>query len=754
MAVLASKGTASVTLAIGETLNVLAGGQGVAVLKGGASKGQSVELGASVRKIGPFPFAMPITINSQNGAITYYVGADSAAPHVDIEGEYDAETGNAVLDDPSREVLTDSGALWPASTYIGELLKDTTGLVNQRDQIEAAMIASAASDQILVIDRVVQVDATGGNEIYIPNGLKMKFVGAGRIDGLWDTNPLFIALHANFEISDLDVLYIGPGLVAATNYNTSPGSDAGFDANGRLKTRMQTYHGNTFSGAGRPVWYGPHAFMAGLMVLGQSSGTLTGKTRFRSPSSATADNFIPWVIAGKGQWNPNVTGITSTTGTLTPDASISQPSLVIEDLFVDGAIMGIQGEFSRLDVKRTRSYRYTDLMAADGSLIGGVAGNGVPPPHLFYINERNDHINIIDTIDYGLWVTNNADPKARRDPAVGSCCSLKVGAQRGGVNGYKSYRPDGFADVLGDQSGYGQSAYTIENFYAEYDSTVCGSQFPSIRFPSPPYIGTTIQNGKLVDTATQTTIAVLGYNTDANNRRITVQNVEVEMQDFGGTNYPGCYFNGSGHSVDVRYRFKAHSATQTARGVIAYQGAAGTGVAASRHRAEVIGWRGFTSDVSGLKNRIIMDGGSGGTNSNMNVAELVDVTNGHTATQYGGFKRERWAQKAIIPSAAGATITTALKIPANWSVVEVASGPKVSLGTTSGLTGYTVGWSGTPAGLGTVTGATTSARLASGATVASTGSDRTVVLTATGGNFDATGTIELVFTCEIVSMGE
>ena len=80
MAVLASKGTASVTLAIGATLNVLAGGQGVAVLKGGAYKGQSVELGASVRKIGPFPFAMPITINSQSGAITYYVGADSAAP--------------------------------------------------------------------------------------------------------------------------------------------------------------------------------------------------------------------------------------------------------------------------------------------------------------------------------------------------------------------------------------------------------------------------------------------------------------------------------------------------------------------------------------------------------------------------------------------------------------------------------------------------------------------------------------------------
>ena len=118
MAVLASKGTASVTLAIGETLNVLAGGQGVAVLKGGASKGQSVELGASVRKIGPFPFAMPITINSQSGAITYYVGADSAAPHVEIAGEYDAASGQTVLDDASRAVLANTGVLNSARNVV------------------------------------------------------------------------------------------------------------------------------------------------------------------------------------------------------------------------------------------------------------------------------------------------------------------------------------------------------------------------------------------------------------------------------------------------------------------------------------------------------------------------------------------------------------------------------------------------------------------------------------------------------------
>lgn len=675
-------------------------------------------------------------------------------PMANLLRQQEIRAGVNTIDSTTKTALENTGGVYPGGVSVSEWLTDLTGGVDQRDQLETAMTTAAASDLTLFIDRVVRVDVTGGREIYLPNGLKMKFIGTGRIDGLWDTNPMFVALHAEFEVHDMDVLYLGPGLVASTNYNTSPGSDAGWSAHARLKTRMQTYYGNTFSGAGRPVWWGPHAYMAAIMLLGQSDARLRGVTKFRVPESATADKFIPWVVGGFGQWNPGVTNITSDTGTVTPDANISQPKLVIDSLYLDGSLMGIQGEYSRVDIGKTRSYRYSDLMASDGSLIGGVAGNGLPPPHLFYINGRANDINLIDTIDFGIWVTNNADPKARRSSAIGSCCSLKLGAQRGGARGYKSYRPDGFADLLGDASGFGQSAYTIEDFYAEYDSTVCGNQFPSIRWPSPPYIGTTVRNGKLVDLATQTITSVLGGSTDAGNRRVTIQDVEIEMQDFGGTNWPGTYFNGSGHSVDVRYKFKAHTGTQTFRGVLAYQGAAGTGVSQTRHRAEVIGWRGFTTDVAGLKNRVIMDGGTGGTNSGMNVAELVDVTNGHTVTQYGGFKRERWTQKAIIPSASGATITTAMKIPANWSVVEVASGPKVSLGTTGGLTGYTVGWSGTPAGLGTVTGATTSARLASAATVASTGADRTVVLTATGGTFDNTGTLELVFTCELASLGE
>lgn len=626
---------------------------------------------------------------------------------------------------------------------------------NQRDSFVAALASVASSGKTLLVDKKVFIDVTGGNEIYFPSQTtKIVFTKDGEIIGRWDTNPLFVILHSKAEIDDLKIKYDGPGLDASVNYSASPGQDPGFAVQNRVKAKMISDWGNTFSGAGNAIWYGPHPYMAAIALQGQASLSLNGSSKFYVDDSTTADNFIPWVISGKGQWKPGLTGITTSSGNLTPNANIVQPSLYTENMLIDGAYMGVQGEFASATFRGTRGIRYSDLMDASGNNIGGVGGNSTPPPHLFYINERNGNINIIDTIDYGVWVTTNADPKARRNPAVGSCCSLKYGCQTGMVMGYQSYRPDGFADLLGDQSGYGKTFYTVSDFYAEYDSSVCGNLFPSIRFPSPPYIGCVIQNGKLVDTATQTIISVIGGSTDAINTRIVIKNVEVEMQDYGGTNYPGTYFNGSNHNIDVRYKFKSHTQTQTARGVICYQGAAGTGVSNSRHRAEVHGWRNFFSDVSGLKNRIIMDGGSGGTNGNNNTAELIDVSNGYVATQQSGFKRERWTQSQVIPSAAGASITTALKIPANWTVVEIACGPKVNLGTTGGLTGFTIGWSGTPAGLGTITGTTTSARLASVSTVASTGADRTVVLTATGGTFDATGTIELVFTCEAVSLGE
>ncbi|HET8686204.1 MAG TPA: hypothetical protein VFM18_06015 [Methanosarcina sp.] len=631
-------------------------------------------------------------------------------------------------------------------------LSDLTGTINQRNQLETAINETTAKGATLFIDRPILVDVTSLFEIWIPNNCKIVFTGDGVLNAKWNTTPVFVALHSTFEITNLNINYIGPGLDASINYATSPGSDPATAFATRLKNKMIAFYGNTFTGVGSPVWYGPYSVMAGLILYGQTTAYLKGKTSFTVATGTTADKFIPWCITGKGQWNPGLT-VTSNTGTVTPDSNITQPTLHADYLHIDGALMGVQGEFTTIDIAKTRSYRYSDLMAADGSLIGGVSSN-FTPPHLFYINERVGKVNINDTIDYGIWVTNNVDPRARRSTASGNCCSLKMNAQSGGANNYKSYRPDSFMDALGDISGYGTTAYCVENFYAEYDSTICGSLFPGIRFPSNSLIGTKFKNGEIVDTAASSTIIPFGNSTDTGSANMVVENVSLVMQDFSGTNFPCVYFAGAGHSFDFKYRFKSHSQTQTFRGVIAYQGATNNTISNTRHRAQIIGWRNFASDVNGLRNRVMMDGGSGGTNPNNNIAEVIDVSNGHTAYQYNGIKKETWTQKIIQVATAGAAITSTIKIPANWYVTSVASGPKVALGVTGGLTGYTVGWSGTPAGLLTVTGTSTATRAASTTLVASTGADRAIVITPTGGTFDGTGTIEIVFTCEYATLGE
>lgn len=639
---------------------------------------------------------------------------------------------------------------------IRKWINDITGSTNQRDAFLLAMQDTAAAQSVLVIDCPVRLDTTGGNEMYIPTGTRIAFEGSGVIYGYWDTNPLFIALHSSFEFEDFDLLYMGPGLDASINYNTSPGADPGWAVNARLKTRMMTYHGNTFIGSGGPIWYGPHHYMCAFSLLGNSFGKFRGDTTFRVPTNATADNFIPWIIAGKGQWLEGLTGIATGSANTTPNPNVVQPNLQIDNLTVDGALMGIQGEFNIAEIQRTRSYRYSDLMASDGSLIGGVASNGVPPPHLFYFNERCDHININDTVDYGIWVTTNADPKARRSTSSGSCCSLKVGAQRGMISGYKSYRPDGFADLLGDQPGYGQSAYSLEDFYAEYDSTVCGNLFPAIRFPIGPYIGLSIRNGKLVDKASTSAICPLGSGSDSGNLRVTISNVETVVNDFSGTNFSGTYFNGAGHDIDVTHIFKAHTQSQTYRGVLAYQGNAGLQVANTVHKAKVIGWRNFAASPVDMRNRLVMNGGSSGTNPNSNYAELIDVTNNHKIVQMSGQKTETWIQKVVVtPTAGVSSVSTGISIPANWKVTQVSCGPRSTVGMTTSGTGFSIGWSGETEGLGAVVGLTTSSRLfLTDLPIVSSATARPIIITGTGGNFTGTGTIELIVEFTLNTIGE
>lgn len=104
--------------------------------------------------------------------------------------------------------------------------------------------------------------------------------------------------------------------------------------------------------------------------------------------------------------------------------------------------------------------------------------------------------------------------------------------------------------------------------------------------------------------------------------------------------------------------------------------------------------------------------------------------------------------KVALSNVSGASITATSLIPAGAFLIGVTSRVNTALGTSNGTTGYTVGIAGDPDLWGAITGTAegTSSGSANYTAAGASGlftSATNVIVTATGGNFDATGVIEL-----------
>ena len=112
---------------------------------------------------------------------------------------------------------------------------------------------------------------------------------------------------------------------------------------------------------------------------------------------------------------------------------------------------------------------------------------------------------------------------------------------------------------------------------------------------------------------------------------------------------------------------------------------------------------------------------------------------------------QRLSTKAIkqaVTCAAGASVTTTISIPKYTHLIGVTTRVTTAIGESNGTTGYQVGDGTDPDLWGAITGValgTTSDRTNFTAVDAlgPDGSDRTITLTAVGGNFDGTGVIEV-----------
>ena len=304
-------------------------------------------------------------------------------------------------------------------------------------------------------------------------------------------------------------------------------------------------------------WNGPSDMVAIFYLDGDTSDVVFENLKMFVPESAGGHQFIPMAFASMVEFKSQQTVTRETPYT---PATASMPHNVrYENIDLDGYYFGWQGIYHNATFHNIRAHRYGDLQDEKGENSGGV-GKWFAPPHLFYLNDadavcvfRNEDIHISDVIDYGQRVGVARD----RDPAHGSgyANSLKFGGVNSSIDHYKSYRPDGLADVLNCNN------VTISDVEATYDSSFLNNIYSGIRFPAPTnvnlpgksLVNLTIKNLTLVDKAVVTRKKPISDSITPLNKNIRLQKVRVRLCTWGGEGAIEPLFKGENNHIDIKY---------------------------------------------------------------------------------------------------------------------------------------------------------------------------------------------------------
>ncbi|HET6376474.1 MAG TPA: hypothetical protein VFF88_10535, partial [Methylocella sp.] len=169
----------------------------------------------------------------------------------------------------------------------------------------------------------------------------------------------------------------------------------------------------------------------------------------------------------------------------------------------------------------------------------------------------NKNITLTDVIDYGIRA--GAGPRdTGAAPTLGNALSLKIGGNNVLVDGYQSYRPDGFLDLLAS------NGITIRNVKGSYDSAWLHYLYPAIRFPgpfgayAPAYANVTLENVEITDLAPSTHMLPAGPSLLQANSGFRFENMKFVMNRWSG---PGLEtlaqssgnYSGSGHRIAFDY---------------------------------------------------------------------------------------------------------------------------------------------------------------------------------------------------------
>ncbi len=375
--------------------------------------------------------------------------------------------------------------------------------------VAAAFAAAKDGAFTLVVDCPVfiHVGIDIRRPIFIDNGTTVQFTSNGlfKVDNA-DIPAFVIPNSVKVRLLDWRVQYIG-GLPIAKSWTgyydngtfiQGKGWPAGAFTDHQLTEWMSKNRGLRFGQPG--PWGGLTDTSAVFYIVGSTKDMEVRGLRLFVAPDAKGSRFTPMAFALTGYWNSNQTTVfMKSTPMVAPQWAIPS-NLTFSDIDLDGYYMGWQGSLQNSLIEHVRAHRYGDLQDDQGQNPGGV-GKWFAPPHLFYLNYdpkqtglENRNIRIMDVVDYGIR-TGVARDRGGSDPGSGYANSLKFGGINCEVNGYKSYRPDGFMDVLTSDG------LQVSNVEATYDSSFLNGLYPAIRFPQAPYRNVTFENITLTDKA-------------------------------------------------------------------------------------------------------------------------------------------------------------------------------------------------------------------------------------------------------------
>jgi hypothetical protein len=445
------------------------------------------------------------------------------------------------------------------------------------DALTRAVAAAKNAAFTLLVDCkvTIKIGTDIAKPIFIDDRTNIKFIG----NGLFTVDNVFVPAFAivnanNVTLLDWKVQYVG-SMPADWSiggfyrngifYPNSTGAIPSYEFNnGPLHTWLADKKGVTFVGSLQANWTGPIGASAVFHVRGTTRDLVVKGLKLFVASDAGGHQFVPVAISlNSGPKNNS---------NIADSASEEIPSrLFFDNIEFDGTIMGWQGSLRDSSFTNITSRRYGDLQDADGGNVGGV-GKWFAPPHLFYLNFKTDadprlanrNLTLKNVNDLGVRIGVARD-KSIADSGSGYANSLKIGGTNILVDGYTSYRKDGFLDLLVSDGA------VIQNVVSEYDSSFLNNVYPSIRFPQGlPYKNITLKNITVKDNAESSALLPIWSSRNVDNLNFNFQNVFVRMNKWAKSNYddmgnlPRTYGH-LGHQIEFQFDFKNLSTNMPVR---------------------------------------------------------------------------------------------------------------------------------------------------------------------------------------------